>query len=606
MRRWSLLDRLLGLPPVTTGKVRVHANLAVPMRDGVVLRADRYAPDAQPDAPVVLLRTPYGRRRLWRRLYCRPLAARGYQVVIQSCRGTEDSGGRFTPFDERQDGQDTVAWLRGQPWYPGCFAAFGPSYWGLSQWALADSAPEDLVAMVAVLTSARLVRSLFVGGAFSLQTWLGWSAVIAAQEDRRPGLAAVRRARGRKVARALQHLPVGEADEVAVGRPLGWWQEWVAHPDPDDRYWQRLDYASAVSTATVPVAMVTSWHDLFLPWQLADWTELPASAVPRRLVIAPWVHEDLRLFRLYLREALAWLDAQVRGGGRSLASGPVRYYLTGAKQWRDAAAWPPPGTVQRRWFLQHDGGLSTAEPEPGQPSRYRYDPADPTPALGGPTSRGNPRVRQDRVEARPDVLVFTTDALAAPVEVVGPVGARMYLRSSVEHTDVVVRLCDMDARGRSVNVCDGICRVTPWQGAADAQGVRVMDVDLWPTGHRFDRGHRIRVQVASAAFPRFARNPGTGEPPATATRLLPPTRRSSTTRHMQATSRCPRWQGHECSGRAIGRPRGLIPWRSSRRQAAVVSGRGTCGWPWRHGRDRRPTRHGRRRPPAQAQRWEAA
>jgi predicted acyl esterase len=119
--------------------------------------------------------------------------------------------------------------------------------------------------MVAVLTSARLVRSLLVGGAFSLQTWLGWSAVIAAQQDHGPGLAAVWRARGRKVARALQHLPVGEADQVAVGRPLGWWQEWLAHPDPDDRYWQRLDYAAAVATATVPVAMVTSWHDLFLP-----------------------------------------------------------------------------------------------------------------------------------------------------------------------------------------------------------------------------------------------------------------------------------------------------------------------------------------------------
>jgi putative CocE/NonD family hydrolase len=267
--------------------------------------------------------------------------------------------------------------------------------------------------------------------------------------------------------------------------------------------------------------MVTSWHDLFLPWQLADWTQLPPSAAPRRLVIAPWVHEDLRLFRLYLREALAWLSAQVCGDGRGLAGGPVRYYLTGANQWRDAAAWPPPGTVQRRWFLQPGGGLSTAEPEPGGPSRYRYDPVDATPALGGPTSRGNPRVRQDRVEARPDVLIFTTDALAAPLEVVGPVAARVYVRASVEHTDVVVRLCDVDARGRSVNVCDGIRRILPSQVAADNQGVRGVEVDLWPTGHRFDRGHRIRVQVASAAFPRFARNPNTGEPPATATRLVP-------------------------------------------------------------------------------------
>jgi putative CocE/NonD family hydrolase len=119
------------------------------------------------------------------------------------------------------------------------------------------------------------------------------------------------------------------------------------------------------------------------------------------------------------------------------------------------------------------------------------------------------------------VLVFTTDALAVPLEVVGPVAARVYVRASVEHTDVVVRLCDVDARGRSVNVCDGIRRILPSQVAADAQGVRGVEVDPWATGHRFDRGHRIRVQVASAAFPRFARNPNTGEPPATATRLVP-------------------------------------------------------------------------------------
>ena len=139
------------------------------------------------------------------------------------------------------------------------------------------------------------------------------------------------------------------------------------------------------------------------------------------------------------------------------------------------------------------------------------------------------------------MLVFTSDTLAAPLEVVGPVAARVYLRASVDHTDMVVRLCDVDARGRSVNVCDGIRRVTPRQGTADAQGVRVVEVDLWPTG--------IRVQVASAAFPRFARNLGTGEPLAPLPACFPATRRCSTTQPTPATSRCPRYPGHEGSGR---------------------------------------------------------
>ena len=142
MRTGSLVDRLLGLPAKSNRNIAVHADLPVPMRDGAVLYADRYAPMGQGHAPVVLMRTPYGRKHLWKRLYCLPFAQRGYQVVIQSCRGTEDSVGQLVPFDERDDGLDTVAWLRAQPWYPGRFVAFGPSYWGLAQWALADGAAD--------------------------------------------------------------------------------------------------------------------------------------------------------------------------------------------------------------------------------------------------------------------------------------------------------------------------------------------------------------------------------------------------------------------------------------------------------------------------------
>jgi putative CocE/NonD family hydrolase len=152
-----LLDRMLGLSPASTRDVAVHADIAVPMRDGVVLRVDRYVPAGREDAPVVVVRSPYGRNGLWGRLYCLPLARRGYQVVIQSCRGIEDSEGEFIPFAERDDGYDTVVWLRQQPWYPGRLATFGPSYLGLAQWAVADAAGDELVAMTPVLEDVPLV-----------------------------------------------------------------------------------------------------------------------------------------------------------------------------------------------------------------------------------------------------------------------------------------------------------------------------------------------------------------------------------------------------------------------------------------------------------------
>jgi putative CocE/NonD family hydrolase len=146
---------------------------------------------------------------------------------------------------------------------------------------------------------------------------------------------------------------------------------------------------------------------------------------------------------------------------------------------------------------------------------YRYDPADPTPAAGGVRlAADSGRVDNTALEARPDVLTYTTPVLDQDVEVIGEVGAEIWFSSSLSHADVFVRLCDVDAEGRSWNVCDGLVSLT------DAREPRCVAVTLWPTAYRFRRGHRIRVQVSSGAFPRYARNPGTGEARATATTLL--------------------------------------------------------------------------------------
>jgi uncharacterized protein len=344
----------------------VDADLEVPMRDGAVLRTDRYVAEGHEHAPVVLMRTPYGRKHLWRRLYCLPFARRGFQVVIQSCRGTEDSQGDLVPFAERDDGADTVTWLREQPWYPGRFVTFGPSYWGLAQWAVAEEAPEDLVAMVPQLTTSRFVRSLFFGGALSLQGWLAWSAMLAAQQDVGPGLRAMARSRGRRVDKALRHLPLGEADRVATGRRLDWWQQWLAHADAGDPYWDQFDCAGAVRSVQVPVAMVTSWQDLFAPWQLEDWASLPHD-VQKRLVIAPWPHEHPQMLKLYMREALGWLVSQVLGEPSTEAPGPVRYYVTGAEEWRQSTEWPLTDTVGQAWYLHAGGGLALTHSVEGEP-----------------------------------------------------------------------------------------------------------------------------------------------------------------------------------------------------------------------------------------------
>ncbi|WP_200305376.1 CocE/NonD family hydrolase [Streptomyces adelaidensis] len=188
--------------------------------------------------------------------------------------------------------------------------------------------------------------------------------------------------------------------------------------------------------------------------------------------------------------------------------------MTGQDAWRDFESWPPKGYEEQRFHLHPGGTLAVGPPLASAPDTYRYDPADPTPSVGGvamPPGAG--RVDNTELEARADVLTYTTAVLDEYVEVVGGVRAEVWFSSSLPYADVFVRLCDVDAKGRSVNVCDGLTSLA----GADAPGRAT--VRRWPTAHRFRRGHRIRVQLSSGAFPRYARNPGTGEPLATATTL---------------------------------------------------------------------------------------
>ena len=171
--------------------------------------------------------------------------------------------------------------------------------------------------------------------------------------------------------------------------------------------------------------------------------------------------------------------------------------------------WPPPGMRTQNWYLHRGGHLSPRQPVLSEPDAYRYDPADPTPAVGGP---GLTKARLDNaaLEARQDLVTYTSAPLEEPLEVIGPIGAHVYLTSSRVHTDVFVRLCDVDARGVSTNVCDGLQRLSEDGPPLAEDGTRRVDVELWPTAYRFAAGHALRVQISSGAHPRFARNPGTG------------------------------------------------------------------------------------------------
>ncbi|MEV0150563.1 MULTISPECIES: CocE/NonD family hydrolase [unclassified Nonomuraea] len=504
-----LIERRLELPPPLTRDLVVQRDLRVPMPDGVELLADRWAPRAGGEGlPTALIRCPYGRRGPLALVMARPLAERGYQVLIQSTRGGFGSGGAFDPLrQEREDGLATLDWVVRQPWFGDSIVLAGMSYMGYVQWAVADRLPPQVKAMIPQVTESALTLEFLRGDGLSLETPFGWGVLVAVQERR---WAMLRQPfQTRRTRRALATLPLGRADVAAIGRRSDYIQDVLSHDAAHPR-WAGLDHRHRVAEVTVPVSSIGGWYDVFLPGQLRDFRALQEAGRPARLTVGPWTHATFT--NTAVIEAVEFGLAHARGEEPPHRA-PVRLYVTGEESWRDFASWPPEGYIPRRFHLQPGGALDGEPPRESEPDRYRYDPADPTPAAGGVRMSDGGRVDNTALEARADVLTYTTGVLGADVEVVGEVAAEIWFRSSLSHADVFVRLCDVGPDGRSVNVCDGL---TSLSGAGE---ITRADVRLWPAAHRFRRGHRIRVQVSSGAFPRYARNPGTGEPHATATTL---------------------------------------------------------------------------------------
>lgn len=535
VRLWMRLSRrdLRDLPPPECA-VRVDPGLAVPAADGVPLITDHYIPQVDSPRPTVLVRTPYGRSFPWDHLFGGLIAEQGFHVVIQSCRGTGGSGGTYEPFHhERADGQATVAWLREQPWFTGTLATIGPSYLSSVQWALAADPPPELRAMVTQVSVSDPYALVYPGGAFALENVLVASAATLGFER---GMAAVIRTGlrvQRHMRRVARQLPLIDAYPAALGTRLGWVDEYLASPDRGDPYWASLDIGEDRPVPPVPASLLTGWWDACLDQVLERYGQLRARGTTARLVVGPWTHASAfnKALPVVLGEALSWLRAYTGEGESPVPQAPdlrnedlpVRVYVDGAGEWRDLADWPPPEMAHQPWYLAAGGNL-VPEP-PAQPgiSSFRYDPADPTPSVGGQLLTGKAGPADNRaLEARPDVLVFTSAPLTGTLDVIGPVSVRVRVRASGPHFDLFARLCDVDPRGRSRNVCDGIVRGDAAAGetAADSTGPgAAVTVPMSATAYQFRAGHRLRLQVSGGAHPRFARNTGSGEPPATATRL---------------------------------------------------------------------------------------
>ena len=507
----SLISRVMSaalqLPPAQTRDLLFERDLEVPMSDGTVLRADRYAPRGSTGLPVVLIRSPYGRKGLLAELWAKPFAERGFQAVIQSVRGTFGSAGRFDPHHhERADGLATLSWIKQQPWFGDSIFTFGQSYLGYTQWAIARDAGPELKALAIQISTAHFANMTYAGGSFSLRNALGWSRIVTHQENPLAPLFAARElgAIGDPLRAVWRKRPMlAQADVLAAGRHVQFFQDWLKYASPDDPWWRPLDFQRSLAEVDKPMSLVAGWDDIFLPWQLQDFSILQDAGRDVQLVVGPWKHLDAPVNAYGIRQALELFRAQLTGD-RSQRRAPVRVYVTGANAFRDFDRWPPREARIERFYLQPGAALSPQLSAASAPDCYTYNPDDPTPALGGPSLTLDPvRVDNRALEARSDVLKYTSGPLPRDLDVIGPVTAELWVQSDRETCDVFVRLCDVSPDGQSQNVCDGLKRVR-----FESRGVQRVIVTLWPTAHRFKAGRRLRLQVSGGAYPRWAINPG--------------------------------------------------------------------------------------------------
>jgi hypothetical protein len=503
----TILAVVTALPQVEeeTPRVTGHSppqTRMVPMRDGVRLAADVYPGPGRGPWPVIFLRTPYGRQN------ASVSGLDDYAIVVQDVRGRFGSEGYPRVFlddawGERQDGIDTVEWILAEPWCNGRIGTMGESALGIAQSMLAGARPRNVLCQRIEFAAGSLYDIAYPGGIFAEALWAGWLKAKGWPEE---------------------HL-----------------QLVLSHPTYDDS-WQALDANTRIQREriSIPAVHIGGWYDIFADDVITEFQARSKVDRNQWLVMGPWPHE----VRAEVGElvypsnavelpvparAAAWFDCWLKGVDTGIAgSARVHYYVMGAcgeedapgNEWRTADSWPIPA---RRvpLYLAPDRELAKRVPSVSGTLSYPYNPADPVPTRGGRNLQipAGP-MDQRPLDARPDVLTFTTPTLTEPLEVTGPILVKLWASSSAPDTAFAVKVCDVYRDGRAMLVTDGILR-------AACRRSRIVPAPIKPgqlyeflinagsTSIIFNRGHRIRLDISSSNYPRFAAHPnvrGEGKP----------------------------------------------------------------------------------------------
>jgi len=540
----------------TAPEVVVQREVAMKTRDGVTLHADIYSPAGEGTFPVLLQRTPYDKKNDAE--LARKAVGRGYIVVLQDVRGRYTSEGEWVPFKhETDDGFDSVEWAAALPHSNGKVGMFGGSYVGATQMLTAIGHPPHLAGICPVITASNYHENwTYQGGAFEQWFNESWTALLASNTLDR----AIRRDTNALIGSSvlpLNQFPVFNVHAPADGASLThvlapYFIDWLDHPSYDS-YWKQWSIEDHFDSIQVPAFTISAWYDIFQGGSLRNFAGIKAhggteaARKGQRLLVSIGGHAggprkvgDVDFGPAaeeheWNNEMLDWYDYLFLGKQNQFATDkPVRIFVMGKNEWRQEDSWPLERAKSTHYFLHSNGTANTASGTgtlsmvalPSAPTdNYVYDPANPAPTVGGPlccdAQHLEPGARdQKEVEARPDVLVYSTPPLDQDVEVTGQVILDLYAKTSAADTDFTAKLVDVGPDGFAQNLTEGILRARYRESRTEATPIvpgKVYEykIDLWSTSNVFLKGHRIRVEVSSSNFPRFDRNLNTGKDSAT-------------------------------------------------------------------------------------------
>ena len=523
-------------------------SVAVPMRDGVVLRATVLRPAGRDRSPTLVYRTPYDSDAALADYTTFSHAVdRGYAVVVQNVRGLHGSGGEFRPYEhEGRDGYDTIEWAAGQPWSDGNVGTFGLSYPGAVQWLAAMESPPHLKAMVPAMTFSTPQNFFYTWGVWDM-SWTYWIWQNIAPDIRArthlpgPATEADARAAWPGVERAMNEtLPLDQLEPLRDVAP--YYYDWLHRP-PDDPFWDFAELRGKYARTNAAVLNLSAWHDdNYGPdgatTNFAGLVEARGGKPDRTaLLMGPWVHGSDATARTHSGErefgpeaainydevVLGWMDRYVRGGETGgAADPPARYFVMGDNTWKTSPVWPPPAHRVAYYLAAppdaapRHGTLTTEPPiRTGASTTFVSDPDDPV--INRHDSAGAHDYRQ--LSDRPDVLTFETPPLERDTEVTGPIEARVFLSCDCRDTDLWVRLLDVDPDGTALNLMSPGLDVIRASYRDLAKGRQLLTpgkiyelrLDHLVTSNVFKRGHRVRIQVSTSFFPNFSRNLHTGD-----------------------------------------------------------------------------------------------